>query len=41
MGYIRKHKDSIKLNAEIIAAMITVVFTLALPFATIWMASTS
>jgi len=40
MGYIRKHKDSIKLNAEIIAAMITVVFTLALPFATIWMAST-
>ena len=41
MGYIRKHKDSIKLNAKIIAASSTMVFAWVLPFATIWIASTT
>lgn len=41
MGYIRKHKDSIKFNARLVIATSTLAFAWVLPFATIWIASTT
>jgi len=40
MGYIRKHKDSIKCQAEVLGGLGSLAFAFALPFITIWVSAT-